>query len=404
MSLQCESIKRQYKKSVERRNTIISKYNSEMDNWKIQCERIERSYNIRKKRYEESLLEYPMIFRYFKQATFSTYVWDYEIKSQDLSVLYLANILFSLEERFGYDFSIQMGVPASKHSFSHLKAFASGCLIQAIRLVEDVFQNNHEKFLATPYEELLSSIPKYEYSDDLKEQYGLIILPEAYAALRSLTANSRIPKGMSIMLDVGGGTTDISFFTIQENGEPHIYHFDSIPKGLNFFLEYEERWSFKVIDFSKKKELEDIPKQIFNKAFAEFKSNIVSIIRNLTDFLHQDTISRGFKKAAFKDAIQNRPAIYTGGGCYSQRMRVPILTFSDIIYINKINLGIQNVVNGNKISIPYSIMATAYGLSIQIENDEIVVSKKEDLFANFTSEDEQNARWKEHREHGMYED
>lgn len=401
---QCALLKKQYNKAIERRDWHISQYKKEIRTWESECERIKRNYAYRKKQYEESLVEYPMVYRYFKQATFSAYLWDYEIKPQDLTVLYLAYIIFRLEERFGMDFSIQMGIPASKATFNRLKPLASGYLIQVIRLVEDIFQNDFEKFLATPYEELLSMIPKYEYSEDLKMQYGLIILPEAYAALRSLTANSRIPRGMSIMLDMGGGTTDISFFVIEDNGEPHIYHFESIAKGLNFFLEYENRHSFRTIDFSKKKELEDVPKDVFNNAFKEFKGNIDTVIKNLTDFLHQDTISRGFMKSAFRDAVQNRPAIYTGGGCYDNRMRKPIFDFSDVKYIDKNILGIPNVVEENRITIPYSLMATAFGLSIQRLDDEIEVSKKEDLFAKYTNVNEQYSRWDAHREHGMYED
>ncbi len=401
---QCALLKKQYNKAIERRDWHISQYKKEIRTWESECERIKRNYAYRKKQYEESLVEYPMVYRYFKQATFSAYLWDYEIKPQDLTVLYLAYIIFRLEERFGMDFSIQMGIPASKATFNRLKPLASGYLIQAIRLVEDIFQNDFEKFLATPYEELLSKIPRYEYSEDLKMQYGLIILPEAYAALRSLTANSRIPRGMSIMLDMGGGTTDISFFVIEDNGEPHIYHFESIAKGLNFFLEYEDRHSFRTIDFSKKKELEDVPKDVFNNAFKEFKGNIDTVIKNLTDFLHQDTISRGFMKSAFRDAVQNRPAIYTGGGCYDNRMRKPIFDFSDVKYIDKNILGIPNVVEENRITIPYSLMATAFGLSIQRLDDEIEVSKKEDLFAKYTNVNEQYSRWDAHREHGMYED
>lgn len=401
---QCASLKKQYKKTVDRYNWLVSQHKKDIKNWEAECERIKRNYAFRKNQYEESLIEYPMIFRYFKQATFSAYVWDYEIRAQELTVLYLAYIIFRLEERFGTDFSIQMGIPASKATFSRLKPFASGYLIQAIRLVEDIFQNDFEKFLATPYEDLLSMIPKYEYSEDLKMQYGLIILPEAYAALRSLTTSARIPRGMSIMLDMGGGTTDISFFVIEDNGEPHIYHFESIAKGLNFFLEYEERHSFKAIDFSKKKELEDVPRDVFGKAFKEFKGNIDTIIKNLTDFLHKDTVSRGFMKSAFRDAIQNRPAIYTGGGCYDNRMRKPILDFSDVKYIDKKILGIPNVVEESRVTIPYSLMATAFGLSIQRLDDEIEVSKKEDLFAQYTNVSEQYSRWEAHREHGMYED
>ena len=49
-------------------------------------------------------------------------------------------------------------------------------------------------------------------------------------------------------------------------------------------------------------------------------------------------------------------------------------------------------------------MATAFGLSIQRLDDEIEVSKKEDLFAKYTNVNEQYSLWDAHREHGMYED
>lgn len=393
-----------YNKSLMRYNALYSKYYEDLKIWQDLCKSLVNAYETSVKEYQNSIAELPLVYRYFKQASFSDYRWDYEIKAQDLTVLYLSYIVFILEKRFGTDYSIQMGVPASQSTFKRLKSLAVGYLIQAIRLVENVFHNDFEKFLSTPYEELISLIPKYEYSEALKMQYGLMILPEAYAALCSLTANSRIPRGMSIMLDMGGGTTDLSFFVIEDNGEPHIYHFESIAKGLNFFLEYEDRHSSKSVDFSKKKELEDIPIDVFNRAFREFKGDIDTIIKRLTDFFHKDTISRGFMKSAFRDAVQNRPAVYTGGGCYDNRMRMPIYDFSDVIYIDKGILGIPNVVDESKVTIPYSLMATAFGLSIQRLDDEIEVSKKEDLFAKYTNVNGQYSRWDTHREHGMYED
>lgn len=400
----CALLKNQYTNKKRNRDRIISQYKWDLKNWNIEYDKLYKDYIRRLNLYNESLKEYPMIFRYFKQATFSSYIWDYEITAQSLTVLYLANIIFKLEERFGTNFSIQMGVPASQSTFGRLKRLASGYLIQAIILVEDIFHNDYKSFLSAPYEELISLIPKYEYSIDLKNQYGLIILPEAYAALRSLTANSRIPRGMSIMLDIGGGTTDISFFVIETDGEPHIYHFESIAKGLNFFLEYEDRYNYRTIDFSKKKELENIPTDVFNEALKEFKDHINTVIKNLTDFLHQDTISRGFMKSAFKDAVQNRPVVYSGGGCYDNRMRMRIFNFSDVKYIDKQILNIPNVIGESQITIPYSLMATAFGLSIQRIDDEIEVSKKEDLFAKYTDMNETYSRWNAHREHGMYED
>lgn len=399
-----EQITKKYKELNDLNQNRINDYKLIYKEWMIECQRLTKNHAHRVQSFQESLVEYPMIFRYFKQATFSSYKWNFEINPRYLSVLYLSYIIFKLEERFGRNFSIQMGIPASKTTFNKLKRFAAGCLIQAIRLVEVVFQNNFERFLATPYEELLNLMPKYEYSDELKEQYGLIILPEAYAALRSLTTNTRIPRGMSIMLDMGGGTTDISFFVINNNKEPHVYHFESISKGLNFFLEYDDRHVLKATDFTQKKELEYIPNQTFKEAFREFKNNIDNEIKKLTTFLYNDTISRGFMKSAFTDAIRNRPAIYTGGGCYDSRMRKAIYDFSDVKYIDKNMLCISNIIDEKRVNIPYSLMATAYGLSIQRLDDIIEVSSKEDLFAQYSNMIEKSDRYDAYREHGMYED
>lgn len=377
-------------------------YEAELIDWKEECERLEEEYQRKLDEYNRVTQKYPMIFRYFKQATFSSYLWKYQIRPEQLSVLYLAYIIFQLEERFGNEFSIQMGVPASERTFPKLKKFATGYLIQAYRIVENVFENDFEEFLSTPYEKLLELIPKFEYSDELKFEYGIIVLPEAYAALRSLTVNSRIPRGMSIMIDMGGGTTDMSFFVIEDNGEPHIYHFTSIDKGLNYFLEFETLG--KPHDFSVKKELEDLSESIFNEAYRSFKSVVDNDVKNLTGFLHVDTISRGFDKKAFSKAIANRPVIYTGGGCYDNRMRKEVLPFSDVLYINNTMLNIQNVIDEQSIDIPYSIMATAYGLCVSIDSDDIIVSSKEELFAKYEKVDENEDRWSSHREHGMWEE
>lgn len=53
------------------------------------------------------------IIRYFKQVTFATFP-ESKISQEDAvlySIWYLSYILFHLEEQYGQDFAIQMGVP-----------------------------------------------------------------------------------------------------------------------------------------------------------------------------------------------------------------------------------------------------------------------------------------------------
>lgn len=52
------------------------------------------------------------IIRYFKQATFTSVGNFPQTEAINYSIWYMAYILFDLEELFGQDFAIQMGVPS----------------------------------------------------------------------------------------------------------------------------------------------------------------------------------------------------------------------------------------------------------------------------------------------------
>ncbi len=396
---ECKRLEEEHRIRKKRYEQKLRELNIEQENWNNECTQLTRLYANRIEEYEKSVQLKPLVFRYFKQATFSSYQWRYEVKPEALTVLYLANIFFILGKRFGKDFAVQMGVPASKDTFDRLKKKASGILIQAFRLVDEVFDNDYERFLKTPFETLLNIIPPFEYSDDLKVDYGLIILPEAFAALKSVTANSKIPKKLTIMADVGGGTTDLSFFLTADNNEPHIYNFESIPKGLNYFLEFgnEEQTQ----DVTHKRELEEIEPQFFNKALETYRDNIHTSVKKLTDFLHTDTIKRGVDKSAFPSIILNNPIIYTGGGSYDSRLKFPIGPFTDIKSIDKQMLAIPNIVEESEINMPFSVLATSYGLAISCTNDDIKISNKEDLFNHLQKEDKKGS-WYDLPDYGLY--
>lgn len=176
--------------------------------------------------------------RYFKQVLFNSGVPESMPKesAKFYAIWYLAYIIFLLEEKYGKDFAIQMGAPMGETTMDFARHTAVETLVSAYQLVEDVFENNLQKFLDTPAKQLLSLTPEVEYSDDIKNEYGILVFPEAYACLKPLTSRGRIGSGMSLMVDIGGGTTDISFFTIQ-NGAPAVYKFWSLNKGLNYLTD-----------------------------------------------------------------------------------------------------------------------------------------------------------------------
>ena len=397
-----DEIRKQLEENTFNTKLRLEKYEHDMAIWKEECLRLNSTYEALKKKYEESLAEFPMVFRYFKQATFSSYPWNFEIDHRSLSVLYLSYILFLLERRFGQDFSIQIGVPSSKDTFSRYESYASAILIQAYRIVEDVFENDFDKFLSTPYEELLNLIPKHEYSDELKFNYGIIVLPEAYAALRSLSAHGRIANGFGIMLDIGGGTSDLVFYNQVAEGELRIYYYISIPKGLNFFLEYEERKSSSVIDLSVKRDFKSLKMDILLEADEEYTQSVKQEVAALVKFYIKDIQSRKKSKSYFLSRIKNAPIIYTGGGSVYTGLRKEIFEFSDVRYLDKRLLNIHNDINARKIDIPYSLLATAYGLSNQIKEEEKeILVPKEDLFAEFGKKSMYRSQVEDHEEYGL---
>lgn len=396
---ECKRIENTYILKQQSYNKRFIDYNKAYVAWQKECSKLDKRYKDECQEYEVSLREMPMIFRYFKQATFSQYNWKYEIKSEMLCIWYLAYVIFILEERFGKDFAIQMGVPASKETFPILKRSASTILIQAYRLVEDVYENDMKRFLSATVEDLIKCTPSPEYTSDLKELYGIMIIPEAYASLRSVTTNGRIPNGMNLMFDIGGGTTDISFFVIEKTKEPHVYHYTSIPKGLNYFLEYDVKSKYN--DVSVKRELEDLNEKIFNEAKRNYFADISIEIKKLLQWLHLDTIIRGFEKNAFTNAVKNRPLIYSGGGCSEKKMRASISPFDDVKYLSGSMLKVPNLIGDKVDNNLMHILATSYGLSIAMNNDDIPLSKKEELFDKL---DNRKNSWDEPFDYGLMDE
>ena len=87
------------------------------------------------------------IVRYFKQATFTS--TNNGISKMDAifySIWYVSYILFDLEEKYGQDFAIQMGVPTDGERLNSQKQLVVRILLSAYRLVEEVFKNDKDAF------------------------------------------------------------------------------------------------------------------------------------------------------------------------------------------------------------------------------------------------------------------
>ena len=337
-------------------------------------EEAEQQYDIQLRDYKSA----KNVFRYFKQATFIGGEWNRVtlISNRTLCVWYLAYVIFLLEEKFGTFFYINMGIPADEESYEVKKRLAVEILASAYNLVENVYKNDIDSFLNEKYEDLLAKTENIKYSEELKKEYEMNIFPEAYASLTALTSRGKLPTGMSLTADIGGGTTDISFFTI-EKGLPMIYKFWSIPRGLNYVAE-RSGFDYADGDFNEKVNQDVIDK--YNRKKHELVYNLV---KDLQRKIQNET---NIPVQRLRDALKDRILVYSGGGSTFSFLTKAIDTFTDIRIIDGSIWNEENVKNKSVVSPLSVLLTTAYGLSVSKNDEDVVLKKYSTLFAHLAEE------------------
>ena len=330
------------------------------------------------------------IIRYFKQATFtSSNIGLKQADAMYYSVWYLAFILFDLEEKYGTEFTIQMGVPTDGSRLTHQKQLAVRLLAAAYKLVEEVFENDKQAFLDKTWGELWDMTKIPDYSINLKEEYGILVFPEAYACLMPLISSSKVTSGMSLMVDIGGGTTDISFFTIIDH-KPRVYDFTSVNKGLNYLTLAERRVRDTRTDSNIK-----ISSEIDKTRKGDFTNSVNQVCVNLINKLRSEFKRQcNLRVERLMDALKTRPIIYTGGGSTFHELRKGYGGFKDVIHISQKEWRTKAIIDMKKIEILglCPILSTAYGLSISGPDDNIKCSPFRDIFESIRGLEEENSK------------
>ena len=345
------------------------------------------------------------IFRYFKLATFTSQERAHTIKPEQLSTWYLTFVLFKVREKIGIDFYTQMGVPFSISKFESAtqKKIALRILVAANKLMD--YYEVSENFLKATVVELntITSISTFEEKEII--EYGLNVLPEAFAGLTSVTQQGKLSRGMHLLADIGGGTTDIAFFTITSQKLPDVHAVLSIPKGLNYiFEEYMKSNNESSIE---KIQMEFSNSQLgFESSITSYHSELTKKSSKLIQRIEQEFCDRksfhGLPLSRLRTALEKRPLVFCGGGALYDSMRVPLHTFTDVMLINKELLNIPNVKNTTIKNQIFPMLATSYGLSIQLEN-EIAMTRIEEVFVHLNKDEEdQGDSW--HNEHGLRDD
>ena len=353
---------------------------------KIRKEKLEEQeknrYTTEQKKYESLLDEYQKkreVYRYFKQATFAVREWNKKIDSNTLSIWYLSYVIFLLEEKYGTNFSINMGIPADDKSFTKKKELAVEILLSAYNLVENVYKNDIKSFLSESPESLLKKTEYKHYSKEAKDEYYINIFPEAYAGLVTLTSRGKLSNGMSLTADIGGGTTDISFFTIQEN-HPVIYRYWSIPRGLNYIAEKSG------FDFFEGNISEQANKEIIYK-YNRKKMEIVSILIN--DLVKQISCTCIPVKNLY-NALKDRIIVYTGGGSTLSFLTTSVCDFTDVKIVNSSMWKEENVKDKTRLSDLCQLLTTAYGLSICENDEEVKLCPFSTIFFSFNKQNKED--------------
>jgi len=336
-----------------------------------------------KKKYNDEISEYNQktgYFRYFKQSSFAGRPWVAKVPCDIVSIWYLSNIIFLLEQEYGENFSINMGVPADEKTYVEKRKKAVSFLASAYELVENVFEGDYDAFLKEDVISLLEKTKIIPYSDDIKGEYFINVFPEAYASLISLTKKKKISKGLCLNADIGGGTTDISFFAVEDNSiEPKIYRYWSLPYGLNYLAE-QSGYDYSDIEkiFGKR-----ASKGVVDDYNKMKESLVLTLYKDLMKQLHKET---NLNQVPLYRALSDRVIVYNGGGSTFDFISGPIQTFTNEMKIDKEAWSEENVKDKSKLIKMSHILMTSYGLSMGDDDNKVVLSPFTILFKGIISD------------------
>lgn len=375
---------------------IKERYLNLKESWKKHMLHVWGTFKKQKEEYDlyqkrkECAEESKCIFRYFKISSISSYRWPYNISCDTLSICFLAFIILKLEQIYGQNFSIQMGIPTGKDNAKQKKYKAVRLLTSAYRLAEDIYEGDLEKFLNAKFQDLEKEAVLLDYSEDLKEEYFIKILPEAYAGLVTLTSRNKLVSGMNLLVDIGGGTTDISFFEIVDK-KPVIYNFESLPNGINYIVEKSLKKGIDIFEI--KADLNSIHLDLVNKseAISQYKQKLIQYSKSLVGKIYNTFRDSGIDDIPMKsleNALRNRLLVYTGGGSMYDDLCNPLYSFSEVKHMKHSDWNGIAVEGLNKIKNLCPVLSVALGLSMETSSDEITLHNVKELFRHLVNERE----------------
>lgn len=364
--------KEKYRENLEKWQTtsgLAKRINAvKMQLYEAECKKIEQEFLKKHKYWESSLSDNKAIYRYFKISTFAKNThWEGDISPKLLSTWYLTYVFFCIFEKYPDEISFQMGIPESIG-----EPFAK----EQRKTAEDIFYTAYQlyKFFGSKEEYLkasvdyLSSITRFNtVSNDYSHGSQVLALPEAFAGLLTITQQGKISIGMNLLVDIGGGSTDISLFNVIEKRSeklPNISRIISIHRGLNYIYSLYKETHYEMSIEEIRSMFEKDP-SAFKNEIEVFRKELVAIVnKELFEPLSMAAMKRRISMERLLPIIENRPVIFTGGGGVYDAFHKSIHLFTEPISVSKDLLSLNNVTEKHISDDELSILAVAYGLSI----------------------------------------
>jgi len=382
-------------------------YETILEEWEIECARIKKEYEIAYEYWEKRLEEFERrikslestpirnySFRYFKLACFNDqysirFKNEFAFESEIISQWFLTYVLFKIEERIGGDYFLQMGIPSGidKTELEKQRNKAYNLLISAIEMMKHY--KSLINFLKSDFRELLTFSTIKTYKDIFN--YPFEVVPEAYCSLQSLVKNGKLQGGIYLLVDIGGGTTDVALFNVNlASKEPTIYSVRSFVLGLNDVFEKYLELSNSTMSLSEVQPMFNTQKKCDHmlKSIDNYHMRLkeqLNVISTRLEREFQKSNKAGWSVKKLWDAINFQVKVFSGGGSMHRYItNFNFKFFKDSLIINKDIIAHNSIFTNKreKYEDIFPILANSYGLTVFYPNriqEESIAS----LFSHF---------------------
>lgn len=286
----------------------------------------------------------PATFRSFKQMVFSEgFDWRFEIDPMLVSIWYLCYVFFGLDQKYETrNLIVCMGTSSGQHNWRQNKEKATQIILTVYDLIENVFNHDRDKFLLCTLDELISITKIKEFSQEAKDVNMIYVFPEAFANLNPLAKQKRFGAGVNAVVDIGGGTTDVSIFIAPPGKEVRIFDYSSIPYGVNA-----------------------IEKRGLEGHFDSVNGKMMFFSRKI--IYHAQSL--GVKQVEAEKIVKHRPIVFTGGGSMRPELRKPYCGFTDVKHIGSALLKNYSIDDAIELASKIPLLSTSLGLALCSRDD-----------------------------------